>query len=84
MRQSAGLPAGVRLTRCLWEIVPGSHTTLVCVHINNRFNSKESHMKTRILNRNTILAVLFASVVVVLFSSGLLAQGTAAIKALLP
>jgi hypothetical protein len=41
-------------------------------------------MKTRILNRNTILAVLFASVVVVLFSSGLLAQGTAAIKALLP
>ena len=39
-------------------------------------------MKSRFLSRNRVLAILLASIVVVLFTSGAFAQGTASIKAL--
>jgi hypothetical protein len=39
-------------------------------------------MKARLLNRDTILGFVCALVVVVLFNSGVIAQGTATIKAL--
>ncbi len=39
-------------------------------------------MKSRFLSRNRILAILLASIVVVLFTSGAFAQGTASLMAL--
>jgi hypothetical protein len=39
-------------------------------------------MKSRILSRNTLLAILGAVVLVVLYTSGAFAQGTESIKAL--
>jgi hypothetical protein len=39
-------------------------------------------MKARLLNRDTILGFVFALVVVVLFNSGVIREGTATIKTL--
>jgi len=55
----------------------------VCLLINQSFQTfLGGSMKSRIFSRNTVLAIVGAVVLVVLYTSGAFAQGTESIKAL--